>query len=275
MKSKKQTNVAAMVGALVLLSAATQAQTVTRPALYDSTGNKVTAVGALSASSMTLPPGAMDTTGAGQGSALPDGYVERTISQSLGPYFIVPGVEYPYENQVTAISYEAHCAADGYSGTCIDGHPPLYTVTDLAQSLCGGVYDNRVINVGPYTGPSNIGIGVTNITQVVCAKIGSRTITTLEKVVSAQATTIRVSPIDYASLRASLGANAINLASASGICTSLGHPQGVVPGSEVLAGRFYTCGNNTIGVWNAATGTWSVVSACTDNNLLGSLTCYK
>lgn len=274
MKSPKLVLCAQLLFAVCSVSV--QAQTVARPALFDSTGNKNAAVGTLAppTSSTTLTT-LIDTTNATGQTGIPPGYVERTLTQATSPYFVVPGVEYPYENQVKTISYTAYCTAiDGYTGQCMAG-PSSWFQTDSAQTLCGGVYDGRTIAVWPLSGSSNLGIDVSNVSQIVCSAPGSRSVTTLEKVSSSQQTTVLVTPIDYAALRTSLGANAFNVASANGVCIALGHPTGLVPGSATVAGKYYTCGNNTIGVWNNATSTWSVVGACTDNNLLGSLTCYK
>lgn len=221
---------------------------------------------------------------------IPEGYTERAVVQNLGPYFVVSGLAYPDTDQLTVIDVEAteqitNCQPG--DGGCSSS---WISARRAAISYCANKFDGRTLKIPDTThtqdgvslgfargtgylgGMNSSPYNVSGVTQVVCAQMGTRTVTTLVKEDTVSAGTVVLTSPLWESLRRGLGVDVIGVSAANQVCVWAGYPRGMVNDTTVDGGAWATCSDNTVGIYN---GAWRRVSACTDNTKLRQVTCYQ
>lgn len=218
----------------------------------------------------------------------PTGYTERSVIQNLGPYFVVSGLAYPDSDQLSVIDIDGvegkeTCGPEGCTTSWV-------TARRAAVSYCANKFDGRTLKLpdtshnpdgtslgyargtGYLGGMTSSPYNVSGVTQVVCAPMGSRTVTTLVKEATTEAGTVVLTSPLWESLRKGLGVDVIGVSAANQVCVWAGYPRGMVNDTAVDGGAWATCGDNTVGIFN---GTWRRAGACTDNTKLRQVTCYQ
>lgn len=219
---------------------------------------------------------------------LPDGYTERAVTQNLGPYFVVSGLAYPDSDQLSVIDIDGveskdNCGPEGCATTWV-------TARRSALSYCANRFDGRRLRLpdtshtpdgtslgyargtGYLGGMTSSPYSVSGVTQVVCASMGTRTVTTLVKESTTEIGTVVLTSPLWESLRSGLGVDVIGVSAANQVCVWAGYPRGMVNDTAVDGGAWYSCSDNTVGIYN---GTWRRAGACTDNTKLRQVTCYQ